>query len=50
MLKRGVLATLLVAAGVPMFASADSALLGTLLVVVGLALLGLPPYLRRTRA
>jgi len=49
MLKRAVLASLLLVAGAPMLADAETVLLGTLLVVVGLSVVALPFYLRRTR-
>lgn len=49
MLKRAVLALLLLVAGAPMLADAETALLGTLLVVVGLSVVALPFYLRRSR-
>ncbi|MFB6354178.1 MAG: hypothetical protein ABEJ92_08845 [Halobacteriales archaeon] len=50
MLKRALLAGLLLAAGGPMLASAETAPLGVLLLAVGLSLLALPSSIRRTRA
>ena len=50
MLKRVLLAAFLLLAGVPMLERADTAPLGVLLLTVGVTMLALPSYLRRTRA
>jgi hypothetical protein len=50
MLKRVLLATVLLLAGVPMLGDADSVPVGLLLIAVGLAVLMLPSYVRRSRA
>ena len=49
MLKRAALAAVLLVAGAPMLASAETTPLGVLLLAIGLSLLALPSYLRRTR-
>lgn len=50
MLRRVVLASLLLVAGAPMIGRAETTFLGVLLIVVGLAVLVVPSYLRRTEA
>jgi hypothetical protein len=50
MLRRALLASLLLVAGAPMLGTAETALLGVLLMAVGLAVIVLPAYLERSRS
>lgn len=48
MLRRVVLASLLLVAGAPMLGNDETTFLGVLLIAVGLAVLVLPTYFRRS--
>ena len=50
MLRRVLLASLLLVAGAPMLASEETSVLGVLLMTVGLAVIVLPAYLGRSRS
>lgn len=50
MLRRALFATVLLVIGVPMVGSVETAPLGVLLLLVGVAVFALPTYLRRTRS
>jgi hypothetical protein len=49
MLKRVLLAGFLLVAGVPMLGSPQTTPLGVVVLAVGLSMLALPSYLKRTR-